>query len=93
MVADEKARKTPSVADFVVRTVAMACRADPAVVSRRTTLQALKIDSLTLVAVLTQVEVEFDLDFSAADTAELLSATDVDALVTAIELKIACRER
>ena len=76
------------VGSFVRRTLAAACRVDPASLSDTTSLLELHADSLTLVSVLSQVEVAFAVDFSAKDTADLLAADDVGELVAAVERRI-----
>lgn len=83
--------KRSDIAAFVVRTLALVCRIEPQTVHGRTRLADLDLDSLTFVSILSRVEAVLGVTFSADDTLAVLDAPDVDALVAAIELKVAGR--
>ena len=93
MVADATAadRCTSSIEQFVAQTIAVACRTDPARIGRDTALLDLQMDSLTLAAVLSQVEAAFAVDFSSSDLLDLLSAANVGDLVAGIERRVSPR--
>jgi acyl carrier protein len=81
--------KGSDIAAFVATTLALACRIEPQRVDRRTRLADLDLDSLTFVSILSRVEAVLGVTFSADETLAVLDAPDVDALVTAIERKVA----
>jgi len=74
--------------EFVLHTVAVACRLDPSAISARTSLLDIPMDSLTFVAILSQIEAVYGADLSAADTLDLLRASDIGGLITSIERTI-----
>jgi acyl carrier protein len=76
------------VENLVVRVLAVACRADAGALDRQTSMADLAMDSLTLVAVLSQVEAAYGVEFKADETLALMGAEDVGQLVGAIELKV-----
>jgi acyl carrier protein len=82
----------PARADVVEQTVVTAiatvCRRAPGTVTRTTRLLDLSMDSLTLVAVLTQVEAALDTTFDADDIAELLTSRYVSELAAAVARKL-----
>ncbi|HEX5421711.1 MAG TPA: acyl carrier protein [Gammaproteobacteria bacterium] len=78
---------------FVLRVLAAACRAHPAALDPQTSMAELGMDSLTLVAVLSQVEAAYGLEFTTDDTLALMGAGDVGELVAAIELRAAPLDR
>ena len=78
-----------SVELFVLRAISVACAVAGVDVDRNTPLLDLRMDSLTLVAVLSQVEAVFQVDFSTAETLDLLGAASVGELVAAIERRLA----
>ena len=83
------ASDSSSVELFVLRAIAIACPVAAVAVDRNTPLLDLRMDSLTLVAVLSQVEAVFQVDFSTAETLDLLGAASVGELVAAIERRLA----
>lgn len=80
---------TATIEQLVTSALAAACRREPARVERSTSLLDLGIDSLTLVAVLSQIEATFAIELTPDDTLALLGATDVGVLVAALERCIA----
>ncbi len=77
-----------SVEEVVVAAIAAACRVAPATVTRATGLLELGMDSLTLVAVLSQIEAALETRFDADDVASMLRARDVAELVAAVAHKL-----
>lgn len=73
---------------FVVSAIAVACRAERERIQLDTALLDLQIDSLTLAAVLTQVEAVYAVELSTTDMLDLLSAATVGDLIAGIERRI-----
>jgi acyl carrier protein len=80
---------TTTIEQLVTGALAAACRLEPARVERSTSLLDLGVDSLTLMAVLSQIEALFAVELLPDDTLALLGAADVGALVAALERCIA----
>lgn len=83
--------RNPAIERFVTDALASACRLDPAAIKTATALSDLDIDSLTLVAVLSQAEARFELELTTDDIVTALGARDVGALVRILERCMACR--
>jgi acyl carrier protein len=77
-----------SVEEAVVAAIAAACRLAPATVTRASVLLELGMDSLTLVAVLSQIEAALETRFDADDVASILRARYVAELVAAVAHKL-----
>lgn len=86
--ASPVAHCSPPVSDFVCSTIALASGRERSSVRPETTMIELNMDSLTLVSVLAQVEIVYELELTADDTSMLLEATRVADLVRALESKI-----
>jgi hypothetical protein len=71
--------------DLVLELLACVCRADRADVTRRTPLHALRVDSLTLVSVLSQVEAIRVITLTDTDIAAAFGAEDAGELIAVIE--------
>lgn len=70
--------------DLVLELLACVCRADRAVVTLQTPLHALRVDSLTLVSVLSQVEAIRDITLTDSDIAAAFGAADAGELIAVI---------
>jgi acyl carrier protein len=73
---------------LVIAAVADACRLDPVAIGPATPLLDLHLDSLTLVAVLTSIELECGCRFAPNDIAKLLCAKDVASLAAAVAARL-----
>jgi hypothetical protein len=79
--------------ELVTAAIATACRIEPASLDHRTPLADIGMDSLTLVAVLSEIEALCEIELSAADTAELLAAKDIGEIVARLAPRIAPNAR
>jgi acyl carrier protein len=74
--------------DFVVEMIASACNADPAAIDMQAPLLDLGLDSLSLLAVVSQVEASYGVELLAEDTAGVLGAACVADLIKAMEARL-----
>jgi acyl carrier protein len=83
--------ETPSAAAIertIVQLISAACRLEPATVDSSTRLLDAYVDSLTLVAVLSQLELVCGTTFDADTIAEMLRLRDVGELVAAVTRRL-----
>jgi acyl carrier protein len=78
-------KKAVGIDEFVCSTMAVACRREPGDVTLETQLFDLDMDSLTLVAVLTQVEAVYDIQLTPADMLKFIEAARVGEIVSGLE--------
>jgi acyl carrier protein len=67
--------------EFVQSAVARACNIDPAALNPQTQLSDIGLDSIALVAIVSQLETAYDLRMSAVDTLDLMTAVTLGELV------------
>jgi acyl carrier protein len=84
-------REDPAV--FVQARLADACRLPLESLGPGTSLLELELDSLTLVAVLTQVEMAYDIELTSEDRLAALEARTLAGLVDGIRHRLAHRTR
>jgi acyl carrier protein len=76
-------------ASYVVRdAIAACCALDAASLRDSTPLLETNMDSLTMVTVVSQVEIEFGMTFTPDELAEILRARDVGELAAAVARKV-----
>jgi acyl carrier protein len=79
----------PPLETIVFEAIAAACPMGPHTISRSTRLLDTYIDSLTLVSVLSRIEIQYGFAFEIDELTEILRATDVGDLIAAIARKLA----
>jgi acyl carrier protein len=73
-----------SIEEAIIDAIAAACPAASATITRSTRLLDLGMDSLTLVTVLSQIEILYGVAFETDEVVELLGAEDVSELIATV---------
>jgi acyl carrier protein len=73
----------------VFEAIAAACPMGPITIARSTRLLDTYMDSLTLVSVLSRIEIQYGFAFEIDELTEILRAADVGDLIAAIAAKLA----
>ena len=79
----------PSLETAVFDAIATACPMAPCTIARSTRLLDTYMDSLTLVSVLSRIEIQYGFAFEIDELSEILRAVDVGDLISAIARKLA----
>jgi len=80
--------QSADLADFVASAIASICEIDKSEIAYNTNLLDLQMDSLSLVALVSQLEAAYEVQFSADDVMELLEPARFADLLTAAEALI-----
>ena len=75
--------------DFVVDMIGAACNVDPSGIDLQTPMLDLGLDSLSLFAVVSQVEASYGIDLMSDGAIDLFAATCVADLLAAMEARLA----
>jgi acyl carrier protein len=86
-VGDTVAR-VPALDEFVLETLAMACNAERSLLTLETGLDEIGLDSLSLTAVVAQIEAVYGCRFESEDVVELFQAAAVRDVVLMIRRMI-----